>query len=304
MAGKWKEVIRLHFEGERFRDHALDLSAIGELRHFQKMVENTAEELWRAAHPDRERIPKNFKDRTRLCLRQIEDGSAATPLEIYIEEEDQAGLWVEEPGELKEAVNLAMDVFDAANADKPIPDNFPKALLGEYANWGQSLAEDEFLEMIKAERSPVQVSHIARERLAAMADAPYEDAVDVVGQVLEADVKNRRFQLWLNERQQVKLSFSPEQEQEVTTALKEYQALRLHVLGRGRFSPDGVLREVTELKGLSLQKVGEETYDPSAPSIEDVLMAISKQIPDEEWKKLPEDLSSNLDHYIYGVAEE
>jgi len=304
MAGHWKEVVRLHFKGPRFKDPALDLGALKELQHFQTMVENTAEELWRVANPDRERIPKNFKDRTRLCLRKIVEGCTATPLEINIGDEEQPALWEEEPEELNQAVDLAMDVFDAAHADKPIPDHFPKVLLAEYARWGQSLAEDESLEMTKGERAPVQVSRVACLRLAAMADAPYEDVVDVVGQVLEADVKNRRFQLWLNDRQRVKLSFSPEQELEVTTALKEYQTLRLHILGRGRFSPDGVLAEVTELKGLSLQKEGEETFDPSAPSIEDVLMAISKQIPDEEWKKLPEDLSSNLDHYIYGVAEE
>jgi hypothetical protein len=303
MAGHWKKVVRLHFKGERFKDHALDLGALGTLRQFQKMVAETAKELWKTANPDRERIPKNFEDRTRLCLRTIEEGSANVPLEVFLEEETQPDLWQEEPVELKEALDLAMEVFDAAHADRPLPDRFPKKLLCDYAEWGSSLGEDESLEMTREGTAPVQVSSIACERLAAYADAPYLDAVDVVGQVLEADVKNRRFQLWLNDRHKVKLSFSPEQEQEVTTALKEYQTLRLHVKGRGRFSADGLLREVTELGDLSLQKEGEETYDPSAPSIEDVLMAISKQIPEEEWKKLPEDMSSNLDHYIYGVGE-
>lgn len=58
MDGQWKEVVRLRFKGERFRDHALDLSALSELSQFQKMVGETAKERWRAANPDRERQPR------------------------------------------------------------------------------------------------------------------------------------------------------------------------------------------------------------------------------------------------------
>ena len=68
MNGQWKEVARLHFKGERFRDHALDLSAVTELRQFQKMIAETARALWRSAHPERERMPAHFEDRTRLCF--------------------------------------------------------------------------------------------------------------------------------------------------------------------------------------------------------------------------------------------
>ncbi|MBN2124519.1 MAG: hypothetical protein JW821_09525 [Deltaproteobacteria bacterium] len=34
--------------------------------------------------------------------------------------------------------------------------------------------------------------------------------------------------------------------------------------------------------------------------IEEVLSDIAKEIPQEEWDKLPEDLNDNLDHYLYG----
>jgi hypothetical protein len=36
MAGKWKEVVKLSFKGERFRDHALDLQALSELSQFRE----------------------------------------------------------------------------------------------------------------------------------------------------------------------------------------------------------------------------------------------------------------------------
>jgi hypothetical protein len=31
---------------------------------------------------------------------------------------------------------------------------------------------------------------------------------------------------------------------------------------------------------------------------------ISAQVPDEEWAKLPKDLSRNLDHYLYGSPKD
>jgi hypothetical protein len=36
MAGKWKEVVKLSFKGERFRDHALDLQALSELSQLKQ----------------------------------------------------------------------------------------------------------------------------------------------------------------------------------------------------------------------------------------------------------------------------
>src|SRR5206468_10183895 len=124
MAGQWKEVVCLRFKGERFRDHALDLGALSELSQFQRLVAETAKELWRSANPDRERLPKRFEERTRLCLRRIDEGSAAVPLEVYIEEQPQAEFWGPEPTELKEAVDLAYQVFEAVERDSELPERF------------------------------------------------------------------------------------------------------------------------------------------------------------------------------------
>lgn len=44
-------------------------------------------------------------------------------------------------------------------------------------------------------------------------------------------------------------------------------------------------------------------YDHSAQPIEDVLEGLAKEIPQEEWDKLPSDLNDNLDHYLYRVPK-
>lgn len=73
-------------------------------------------------------------------------------------------------------------------------------------------------------------------------------------------------------------------------ALKEFDPDRAHWSGRFR-TTDGVV--VTE------------TYIPSKNSkrIEDQIQRIFADVSDDEWDKLPSDLSYNHDHYLYGFQK-
>ena len=305
MSGKWKEVTRLSFKGERFRDHALDLHALNELSQFQKMMEETAKSLWRSANPDRERLPSHFEDRVRLCLRKIEDGSATAPLEVFIEEQDQMPIWEQElePVEINEAVKLAHEVYEAIGADAQLPERFPRALLPEYAKWGQSLADDEAVEMKVAEKEPAYLTLVHRKKLEKFIETPHEDSIEISGEVFEADIKKGRFQLWSGDDIAVTVVFTIEQEEQVTTALKEHKTARMFVTGMGEYSPQGKLLRVSQVDELRLT-TAEIHYDNSARPIEDMLEELAKEIPQEEWDRLPDDLSNNLDHYLYGVPKQ
>ena len=48
------------------------------------------------------------------------------------------------------------------------------------------------------------------------------------------------------------------------------------------------------------QGAGEMGDVPARP-IEEELMELARQVPDEEWAKLPPDLTDDLDHYLYGT---
>ena len=306
MKGQWKEVVRLAFKGQRFRDHALDLSALTELSRFQKMVAETAKALWRTSNPDRKYLPRHFEDRTRLCLRKIEEGSAVAPLEVYIEEPEEPELFEPEPTEIKEAIDLAHKVYRAVDRDEPLPENFPKALVSEYERWGQELEDDDAIEIIPVGQNgkePARLTPTSRLRLAAFAETSHEGQVDITGEVLEADIRQGRFQLWLDEKTGVTVTFAPDQEEEVTSALKEHRTRRLQVKGKGEFSPQGKPLRITQVVEWRFQPVGELQYDPTARPIEDVLMELAGEVPEEDWKKLPKDLSNNLDHYLYGTPK-
>ena len=56
-------------------------------------------------------------------------------------------------------------------------------------------------------------------------------------------------------------------------------------------------------KVLEFVELIEETEKPKGQSLLDKLEAISKQVPDEVWEKLPTDGAENIDHYLYGAPK-
>ena len=78
-------------------------------------------------------------------------------------------------------------------------------------------------------------------------------------------------------------------------------------------TPDFVVQEVLDfllfIKVRLKHKIKEDQTDslqqsPSLPSFLQFVEEISAQIPQEEWAKLPSDLSKNLDHYLYGSPKD
>jgi len=305
MAGGWKEIVQLRFKGERFRDHALDLGALTELRQFQRIVAETAKALWRAANPGRERLPAHFEDRTRLCLRRIDEGSTVAPLEVWVEDEGQPDLWDVEPKEVKEAVALARDVFDHLDRDLPLPDHFPKELIAEYEEWGKTLEPNEEIEFepVETQRRPARVNSRTRGRLTQFLETPHSSTIEIIGHVLEADVRQQRFQVWVDDRTAVVATFNLDQEKLVTSALKDHRSLRILVRGTADVSPQGRPTRFTAIEELRLIAQSSEEIDPAVPAIEDVLAGLASRVPVEEWRKLPADLTDNLDHYLYGTPK-
>ncbi len=304
MAGTWREVVRLQFKGERFRDHALDLTAVTELRQFQRIVAETAKALWRTAHPERERLPARFEDRTRLCLRRIEEGSAVAPLEIFVQDSTQSDLWEPEIQEVREAIVLARDVFESVERDEPLPARLPRELMSEYTEWGKTLAPDEtiHIEPTEPQARPARVSAETRAKLERFVEPPHPATAEFTGRILEADVRQRRFQLWIDDKTVVGATFTEEQEGLVTSALKEHHSMRVTVHGQADMSPQGRPIRFTRVDRVSTQP-DEAPPESNVRPIEAVLAEIASRVPGQQWARLPSDLTDQLDHYLYGTPK-
>jgi hypothetical protein len=80
-----------------------------------------------------------------------------------------------------------------------------------------------------------------------------------------------------------------------------------------RYEIEGTWEEIAEQasrfagRRLRLIVLPENSEDLSEPedtrSVEEKIAAIIAEVPEEEWEKLPADLGSNLDHYIYGTPK-
>jgi len=79
-------------------------------------------------------------------------------------------------------------------------------------------------------------------------------------------------------------------------------------------TPDYLLQEVLNFLRItkisynldiltSPENIQDNNIDHKCSDIWEIAEKISQQIPDEEWRKIPTDLSKNLDHYLYGTSK-
>jgi hypothetical protein len=301
---QWRLAAKLSFHGDRFSECALDVSALGEVGQFQELVTKTAKALWRAANVRRERLPGGFEESTRLYLRAITPGSTALNLEERVEV-DKVRLPLEaEPTYAARAIALLQGVYRRVEQERLLPEALPKPLVDDYLRWGGTLQEGEAIEIESPTGGTARLTPASRALLLQFAEGRHEAPVDLTGEVLEADVRQRRFQLFPSDGGGIPVQFAPEEEDQVTAALRDHRSIQLRVVGRGEYAATGRLLGVSSVAALQLVSGQPRAFDPSVPPIEAVIEQLVSEVPSEAWANLPDDLIENLDHYIYGTPKE
>src|SRR5579871_4228542 len=72
---------QLRYVGARFEGHRLPLDVLPDLSAFRDLLVSYVKAEWRAAHSERERLPKGFEKSIAFDLVGIKDGSAVPQLE-------------------------------------------------------------------------------------------------------------------------------------------------------------------------------------------------------------------------------
>jgi len=305
MATRYFDLTTLTFDGEDFSDHGLELDILPDLTAYKQLVVETAKALWRAKHPERERLPRGFEDGIRLKFFAIQPGSAAIPImrEVLVDEQgEQQDLFENDSAVVDDAAALIEEAVDAVSQGGLLPDLFPKNVIRLFDDFGRKLRPGNAIKMKSAQRPRTTTYSVeTRSRLISWTDAFYEDAVSVTGEVRQADLDGCNFTLRLDDGSKPSGKFDPKQEEKVTGALREHSSRRLHVNGVGRFwSATGRLERFTRVDSLDVETQTSVAYDDSAPPIWQQIVEIGASVPEEEWAKLPRDLAENLDHYLYG----
>ena len=302
MVEEWKEIARLIFTGDDFEDGVLDVRALTEIQSFRRIVQATAKTLWFAAHPDRRQLPDHFDESIYLGFRGIQPGSAVVPIEARVKNPERLRLW-DDQDPVSLAARLTYDTFDAARQQNDLPRRFKRRLLPDYAKLGQELPEGMGFSIAVPHRSPVPVRQAERDWLAARLEQDYEDYLDVAGRVLSVDVEKKTLAIQTDQDRRIEIRYAPDQEQGAIGTLAAYRTAQVRLRGECVRAPGGDLRKVTKVTGLDFFPEGPPHRSSNAPSIEDRIAEIAKGVPDEEWEKLPKDLSQRLDFYLYGADD-
>ncbi len=297
-----KEIARLHFTGNPYNVHALDVAALEELARFQKIVTKIATMIWKKNHPESHRLPKKFKKNTKFYFNSIQEGSVIVPIQISTVEQDNDMFNEYRNIHVSQAIDITHATLVSANHAEALPENIPQNVLQDIAKLGRRLPAQGKLGLELPGKDIESISENTRTYLMVRANNFYQDETDIIGKVLEADVKRKKFQLWIDNKMNISIPFTEEQESEIITALKEHTSTQVRVNVYGEYNSKGNLEKILQLNSIDIYNEDFE-YDPNTPSIMEEVERIFGDVPEEIWNKLPPDLSSNHDFYIYGITE-
>ncbi|MCL4203343.1 MAG: hypothetical protein KJ000_12650 [Pirellulaceae bacterium] len=303
MSNKPRHLVDHKFLGGRFEDHGMDLDVLPELLQYKRLVVELAKELWRRRNPDRERLPKNFEDSLALRFYEVRGNCVTIPLERAVAADSNIQLWQAED-ELDDAVDLVADTIEAAGKDQTLPDAFPKQLLQLFGDYGRTLRDDEWIEHKLARRNVcVRYDKAVQRNLTRWLTGSYQDSIDVIGEVTMARVSRPRMALQLSDGREVEAAFRPEDEDLITTALKEHTTARLRIVGRGQFSASGQVDRIVDVEHMSLLADGSVGFDVSVKAIWDEFDEVLADVSDKDLSRLPVDAAERHDFYLHGQHE-
>lgn len=294
------------FRGKRFDDHGLDIDVLPDLIAYKNILVETAKEIWRQKHPERDRLPRGFEESLAIKFYELGEGSTAVPLYREIELPPDLLPLEAQPDELDEAVLLVAKAVDAVTQDNALPSFFPKKVLPFFASYGNTLREDESFEILPELRDrPAIYTQQTRERFREWAPQEYEDALNIIGEVRSADLDGLNFSIRTADGTKVGGKFLPAHEAYITEALSKHEVVQLHVSGTGIYATStGTLKRITNVTSVVV-------HDPSSPLVLNPAMPIwqiaaeiSQTVPPEEWDKVPRDGSKRIDSYLYGSGED
>jgi hypothetical protein len=293
---RWMPLTNLSFDGMRFMQHAVELEVGQDLATFQRLVTEVAGDLWRKANPDRERLPKNFDQLTKLRFSRVEEGSATLPLEAKIDSEEES-LFGEQPlPYLEQAVEVIIDAIQSQQQHRELPAIFPRQRISRVVELGQTLGEDESISIGDGEKKikkKATLNTATRQRFKVYQSSNYEDVLTLYGDVRAVDLDGPTAHLRLPDNTRVVVTFTHDQEATFRRLLRQSVVLQ----GVAEISKmDGFIRSVRSVTEVS----------PIEPQEGEDALAVWLRTATvmEAWSTLPSDASVNLDSDLYGEQGE
>lgn len=245
------------FRGKRFDEAAMPLEALVELEAYRELVLAVAEALFRQQNPDRVRLPKGFGESLRLVLASQEPGSTVPNVDRVLPSGPATLPGIETgPDLFDQAAQIVREAFEAA-ARESLPESVAADLVGRMLAFGKTLREDESVVIAApgARVGPV-VDRRVRRWLQQRVGGPYEEPVELVGQVRAADRDREGFHVRTLDGSRVPVSSAGPLFDRALASLAEESVVR--VRGTGIYDAGGALLKVINVGDVSLAEEGDE----------------------------------------------
>jgi hypothetical protein len=162
----------------------MPVETLTELSAYRDLILGVAKELFRAAHPARQRVPRGFAERLQLRLRTVESGSAIP----VVERVAVAGALLAVDDEFTQARDVIEDAVAAVAGGADLPSAFPRSALLLFNRFGQTLRADEAIELRRAgATSGARYDRDVRKRLVLNQRHTFQEEVEDIGWVSEVD---------------------------------------------------------------------------------------------------------------------
>jgi hypothetical protein len=167
----------------------MPIETVVELAAYRELVLGVAKELFRKAHPGRQRVPKGFAERLQLRLRVVETGSSMP----VIERPPVDGSLLLADDEFTHARDVIEDAVAAASRGDHVPESLPRGALVLFNRFGQTLRGDEAIELRRGNAAAgPRYTRDVRKRLVLDERRTFQDEVDDIGWVWEVDGERMR----------------------------------------------------------------------------------------------------------------
>lgn len=162
----------------------MPVETLVELAAYRELILGVAKELFRAAHPSRQRVPRGFAERLQLRLSVIESGSAIPVLERV----KAPGTLVAADDEFTHARDVIEEAVAAVSGGDDLPGAFPRDALVLFNRFGQTLRSEEAMELRGgAVTNGATYTREVRKKLVLNQRRTFQEEVDDIGWVSELD---------------------------------------------------------------------------------------------------------------------
>lgn len=306
MSQSFQPALFIRFTGGRFEasSQQLNFDIAKELSAIKHLIVKTAEELWKARHAPRARVPKTFLDDVHFRFREVSRGGLVQLLERSREAEAQllmpisAGL---SEDDVDRAIALLIGAIAAAAKGATLPEAFPKAVLVHFGAFCRSLRKGEYCEFSLPSSSKTQALYGEHERLLLLREHYGLGIEPTVQTGYVPSIRKHSFDLYTDMEfgDAIEVPLSPEHEAVVVSASREYE--RVLVSGLGLFDSHGMLEKFVEVDAIEF--AGEPVPWGGAELRWDGELALSKCKPSQRGlAMLTEALPDDWNVYVYGMG--